>query len=172
MAGFPQGGGVMTMAGDVTGLSNASVVGTVEGGLLPAVLNPAGAQNWNSAQLNTFLGNLAVNGNFTANGIISLNGGPFRLINHGFPTTTSNINITQPTQLASAAAGAIVLTLQATQTQGSIVFVKKIDASANTVTITPATGTIDGAANYVLAAQNNAAIFTFDGANWWVLAAK
>ncbi len=49
--------------------------------------------------------------------------------------------------------------------------IKRIDSSGNTVTLDPDSGeTIDGASNYVLAAQYNGAIIFSDGTEWWVIA--
>jgi len=49
----------------------------------------------------------------------------------------------------------------------------KIDATANTVTFTPAAGqTINGAANYVLSTQWQSATLVFDGVTNWIITAK
>ena len=74
---------------------------------------------------------------------------------------------------ANAAAGAIVINLNTVaQNSGLRCIVKKIDASANTVTIDPAGAeTIDGAATYVLTAQWQAVCFWNSGAMWLIEAA-
>ena len=60
-----------------------------------------------------------------------------------------------------AAAGALA---------GRLITVKRINNSANVVTVGTLGGTIDGAATYVLAAGSYAsATFTTDGTNWWVI---
>lgn len=53
-------------------------------------------------------------------------------------------------QTVDASAGARTITLPTTTIRGVVFLIKKVDASANTVTIA---GTIDGSANYVLSTQ-------------------
>ncbi len=67
-----------------------------------------------------------------------------------------------------ATTGAIVYTLlTAAGRPGAKLYVKKIDASANTVTIDPAGAeTIDGAATLVLSARWDAVLLVSDGVNW------
>lgn len=47
-------------------------------------------------------------------------------------------------------------------------FIKRTDASANTVTIALTDGTIDGSANYVMTAKNSAVVLYTDGVGWFV----
>jgi len=47
--------------------------------------------------------------------------------------------------------------------------IKKVDSSANTVTIASPAGTIDGAATKALASQWQAARVLSDGQNWFVV---
>lgn len=76
--------------------------------------------------------------------------------------------------LADAAAGPITVDLpSAVGRRGRAFFVKKLDASANAVTVDPSgTQTIDGAATFVFAAgdTNDAIEFVSDGDNWFILA--
>jgi len=72
--------------------------------------------------------------------------------------------------LVTTGAGAIAITLPAAPSVGRIVAVKKVDAGAGAVTVTPAAGTLDGAANQPLAGQNTGILVQFDGANWWTVA--
>lgn len=44
----------------------------------------------------------------------------------------------------------------------------KGDANTNPITVAPASGTIDGQANYVINSPRGAAIFTYSGAEWVV----
>lgn len=69
--------------------------------------------------------------------------------------------------LVDATAGAVVITLTS-PISDTDVSIKKIDASANTVTIAPASGTIDGAATQVLSAQYSKLRITSDGTNYWL----
>lgn len=69
--------------------------------------------------------------------------------------------------LASASGGAWALTLPA-PSNGAMVTVKKTDATANAVTVTPPSGTIDGAANFPVVTQYQSATFVSDATNWFV----
>lgn len=67
-------------------------------------------------------------------------------------------------------AGATALTLVSVPAK-TIVVVKdgKGDAAANNITVTPAVGTVDGAANAVINANYGRLWFVFDGTNWSIL---
>ncbi|MBI3889750.1 hypothetical protein HY312_04240 [Candidatus Saccharibacteria bacterium] len=67
-------------------------------------------------------------------------------------TANASLNLASDTvnQMCDATAGSITLTLPGTISPGATYTIKKIDASANTVTIA---GTIDGVANYILSAR-------------------
>ena len=66
--------------------------------------------------------------------------------------TNGNINLTMPTAVGVG---------------GTQYFVKKLDSSANTVTITPAgSEKVDGASTWVIKAKNEAVLIISDGANW------
>lgn len=69
--------------------------------------------------------------------------------------------------LVDATAGNLVITTP--QNAGQVLNVKKIDASANTVTITPASGQIDGAATKVISTQYTNVQFESNGVNSWIL---
>lgn len=51
---------------------------------------------------------------------------------------------------------------------GNVVAIKKVTSDANTVTFTPASGTVDGAASAVISVFEAELMFTFDGTNWQV----
>lgn len=71
--------------------------------------------------------------------------------------------------LANATTAAFTVTLPASPIVGTTVAVKKTDTSANVVTVVGyASSTIDGDPSALLASQDSAATFTFDGANWQV----
>lgn len=72
--------------------------------------------------------------------------------------------------LVTTGAGAVAITLPAAPAAGRVCAVKKVDAGAGAVTVTPAAGTLDGAANQQLAAQNHGVLVIFDGANWFTVA--
>jgi len=71
--------------------------------------------------------------------------------------------------LADASTAALTITLPS-PTANAEVIVKKIDATANTVTISPAaTETIDGATSLVLDTQYEAYHLISDGTNWFIV---
>jgi hypothetical protein len=85
-------------------------------------------------------------------------------------TTPYTIAATDATVLIDATAGnKVVAVPQGARYKGRIWSVKKVDSTGNTVTITPASGNIDGAATKVLSAQYKSVIFTSDGTNSWIL---
>jgi len=57
-------------------------------------------------------------------------------------------------------------------TSGRVIKVKDIagNAATDNITITPASGTIDGASTYVLNLNHAGVELTCDGTNWWVTA--
>lgn len=67
---------------------------------------------------------------------------------------TLTAGTSSPNQLIDATTAAITITLAATATAGYVFFIKKVDSSANAVTIQSGTGnSIDGAQTYILSAQ-------------------
>lgn len=75
------------------------------------------------------------------------------------------------TVLGDATLGAFAVTLPpAADLPGWTFRVKKVDASANAVTVTPdGTETIDGAASYPLTVQYQSVTVQSDGTGWWIL---
>lgn len=82
--------------------------------------------------------------------------------------TSSAILSTENVSLADASGGSITLTLPA-HASGRQVTVKKTDATANTVTVTGATGNIDGASNVVLYSEDESVTVISDGTNWHII---
>lgn len=70
--------------------------------------------------------------------------------------------------LADATSGAVTVTLSTEGSSDHWVNVKKIDASANAVTVEPDSGTIDGSANITLSSQYDAVDVYSDGTNWHI----
>lgn len=69
---------------------------------------------------------------------------------------------------ADASGGAFIVKLPVAE-DGLEVKIKKIDASANVVTIQPAAvGTIDSSASKPLSAQYESLSLWCDGTNWWI----
>lgn len=88
-------------------------------------------------------------------------------------TVTTNYSMiwADETILADASGGAITITLpDPTSYPNYEVMIKKIDSSANAVTVSPhGTETIDGASSMTLANQNDAVRLRSDGSNWFSL---
>jgi len=85
-------------------------------------------------------------------------------------TTPYTLAVTDGTVLVDATAGNKVVNVsQGAAYTGRIWCVKKVDSSGNTVTITPASGTIDGTATKVLSVQYQSRIFISDGTNYHIL---
>lgn len=70
--------------------------------------------------------------------------------------------------LCTAGAGGFTVTLPAVGA-GRQVIVKKIDNGVGTITISPASGTIDGAANAAITTQNQSYTAVCDGTNWFLV---
>lgn len=72
--------------------------------------------------------------------------------------------------LVSAAGGARAITLPAAAAaMGKLIAVRKTEGGANTVTLTPAAGLIDGAATLVLTAAAPRATLVSDGTNYYTV---
>jgi len=72
--------------------------------------------------------------------------------------------------LANAAGGALTITLPTAVGSTKVYAVKKIDSSANTVTVATTGGqTIDGGATAVMKVQYACVTVASDGANWFVV---
>lgn len=86
-------------------------------------------------------------------------------------TASPTITAQDYTFLCDAAAAAFGVVLPAAATMNGRIFVfKKIDASANAVTITPTSSElIDGAASLVISGQYDSYTIQSNGSAWWVL---
>lgn len=86
-------------------------------------------------------------------------------------TGTSNINLTYnlTTRYVDATGGALVLTIIPTYA-GQITYIKRLDASGNTVTVKMNSGNIDGAATVTpLTAQYKCVAVQWDGTNGYII---
>jgi hypothetical protein len=70
--------------------------------------------------------------------------------------------------LATGGAGGITVTLPA-PTSGKIFNIKKVDAGVGVITISPPSGTIDGAASKTLTTQYDSLTITSDGTNFFII---
>jgi hypothetical protein len=96
--------------------------------------------------------------------------------NEEWATYVTSTNLTvqngQTVVLASAASGAITITLPdaASTNTDRVILVKKTDASVNAVTIATTGGdTIDGASTKSLSTQYASYTFVSDGSNWHIV---
>lgn len=85
-------------------------------------------------------------------------------------TENSEVGEENDTVLADATDGAITLSLPAASVQNSELCIKKIDATANTVTIAAdGSDLIDGSSTLILGTQYDAVRIASDGDGWWIL---
>lgn len=107
--------------------------------------------------------------------VVSLDNPYGSLLNEEFVVVVSglpqNVSSHYPaTYLVDASGGAGELILSAGLKAGVRINVKKIDASANAVTVsTMDTETIDGVDTYVLTSRYESVTVICDGSNWWVV---
>ena len=73
--------------------------------------------------------------------------------------------------VVDATAGAVSIALPAAAiSRGRVLYIKKIDATANTVTLDPiGAETIDGAATKATAVQYYSFTIVCDGSGWWIV---
>lgn len=85
-------------------------------------------------------------------------------------TSAYTIGTSDVVVLADATSGAFTLTLP-TATSGYTYYIKKIDSSANAITVatSPNTQTIDGATTHSLSTQYASLTIVSDGSNWYVI---
>lgn len=94
------------------------------------------------------------------------------LLVNGFTPTLKTSNYTAAygeIVLADATSGALTIQLPTADETGREVRIKKIDSSSNTVTASPASGTIDGSATAPITVQWAALTLVSDGTNWYVI---
>ncbi len=72
--------------------------------------------------------------------------------------------------LVTTGAGAVTINPPNPSATGRLIAVKKVDAGAGAVAVTPLAGTLDGAVSQSLAAQNHGLLAQFDGTNWFTVA--
>lgn len=93
--------------------------------------------------------------------------------NNVFPTrevdSTDDIESTDDIIFADASGGGFTLTLVDPVTIGKIYRVIKTDSGFNVVTVTPESGTINGAASYELTTPYEGKGFVYDGTNWFTV---
>lgn len=122
----------------------------------------AGELNWSA--LSAFLIDLATNAqttNFQKIGVRTALASPVTVAAATDCVVVTNLTV----------AGAVAVTLPAGSSKQVFYIVDgKGDAATNNITITPAAGTINGAATYVISTNRGGAGLIFDGSNWVVFA--
>ena len=83
-------------------------------------------------------------------------------------TASDTVLTTDDVILVDATAGAVTLTMLAAATIGKLLFVKKIDSTANAVTIS-GDANLDGQASIVISSQYDAVRLFSDLTEWWIL---
>jgi hypothetical protein len=130
--------------------------------LVPPVTLPSAAD-----RADTYLG-------FDGSGAIALYGSPsggtgFGTLVYRTIFASSVLSVTDNVLFCDATSGSQANTLPAAAAMaGKLMVFKKIDSSANPVTIA-GDGDIDGAASFTLAQQNNTVGILSDGTDWWIM---
>lgn len=113
--------------------------------------------------------NLVINSAGSATAVLISGSGSGTYFN--VASTSANITLTDTNDvvLASAASGAITITLPS-PTSGKQLTIKKTDSTVNSVTVSPSGGqTIDGGASYSLNTQYQSISLVTDGSNWYLV---
>jgi hypothetical protein len=100
---------------------------------------------------------------------VFLNIRPTRIITSG---TTISISLSDMVvEINKSVGSATTVNLMSSPSTGQILIIKdgKGDAGTNNITVVPASGLIDGQANFVINVNYGAFDFQFDGTNWIVL---
>jgi hypothetical protein len=83
-------------------------------------------------------------------------------------STTQTLSNGNSIVLATGGVSGITLTLPS-PTAGKIFNIKKVDAGVGTITLSPPSGTIDGAASKVITSQYDSLTITSDGTNFFII---
>lgn len=170
---------------DATSIPAANLASTANGGvtgILPVANGGTGDATLTANNLLVGAGTSAVtfiapgtSGNvLTSNGTSFVSAAPASSTPFGSPactvTITASATIAASTcvLLVNASSGAVVVTLQPAASSLMAQVIKKIDSSANTVTIAPPSGTLDSVANYVESLQNASITVSSDLTNYWI----
>ena len=101
-------------------------------------------------------------GVWTGTGVLPTISAAIRTVSSNYTAVPSDLTIQ-----ATGGVSGITVTLPA-HAAGQTLKVRKADSGAGAVTVAPASGTINGASTFVLAAQYDSAIFESDGSEWSV----
>jgi len=86
---------------------------------------------------------------------------------------STTIDVSTTVYLCDASDEAITLTLtEPSENKDRLLVIKKLDNSANKVTIDAGSSTIDGSQTYNLNSQHQSIILICDGTKWWIIADK
>jgi len=133
--------GAIVLSGDVTGSGTSSITTAIGSGVI-------------------------VNADVNASAAIDTS-----KLNYSVTTKTGNYTAaSESVILCDATSASFTITLPSVATVGRHYNIKKIDSTANTVTLDGnASETIDGATTLVLGAQYQSVTIVSDGSAWWVI---
>ena len=157
-----------TYAGGIAGSASAALGGT-------NALSLSAIPNASLANSTATLGNatITLGGSTTSVGNLTVTNVTITGARFAYIAKTANYTVvaTDYTVAANASTGALSITLfTAAGNQGKVYVIKKMDSTANVVTVaTTSSQTIDGATTRALSLQYDAIMVQSDGANWIVI---
>jgi hypothetical protein len=167
--GFVSRNSTGTVVGAVTGILNLYADGkVVMNGSATGLGNPTVS---NKLLINTATDNgqvLQVNGTAKISNTLTTAGNLFAYVNK---TSAYTLTATDQVVTADGTSGAFSITLPTSASKsGQTYTIKKIDASANAITVnTTSSQTIDGATTYSLATQYKYVTVISNGSNWFII---
>lgn len=172
MGGAPTFTGDVTFSGALIQFTNAAAVISAPNGTFEAYnfdVPAAGQMNIGGSVGTSPIVIGSGSGAVSLQGIIQSQGRQLALV-HETAAFTMNAYADE-VALVDASGAAVVITLpSATGLNGTVFTVKKIDSTANAVTVTPAaTQTIDGAASIAITTQYEAVTVIAYAGNWYVI---
>lgn len=164
--GFPAPTPGASLGGTGIGTPGGSVVTLNSAGATRNTLDDGSGNMIASAALNVL-------GNLTATSLLNVNGG-LRLAQILVTAAgTTTVAITNAVVLCDCTAGSQTINLEAAPTSLITHYIKRIDATANTVTLSGNGNTIDGSATIALASNESVLVaWNATNAKWYVIAAN
>src|ERR1044072_5493463 len=167
------GAGIATPSTTAT-IPATDLSGTIPDARFPSTLPALNASNLTALNATQLTSGTVPDARFPAT-LPALNGAALTALtgSHVTPTVVTKVFADSPypvgaadeTVLVDATGGAVTITLP-TATAGRILTVKKVDASANAVTLS---GTADGVVNPTVGTQYQSRLLQGDGTNWQIL---